>query len=90
MTTSESTLTAPAVPARGGYRPGHPDGTRQEGSSTIRKRAGLRIRLRRDRSLVLMTLPAIALLLVFAYIPMLGNIVAFQDYSPFVGTPKVC
>ncbi|NED89996.1 sugar ABC transporter permease [Streptomyces sp. SID11233] len=53
-----------------------------------------RQRLRRDRTLVLMTLPAIALLLVFNYIPLLGNIVAFQDYdvydlgitgSPFVG-----
>lgn len=53
-----------------------------------------RLRLRRDRTLVLMTLPAIALLLIFNYIPLLGNIVAFQDYdvydlgitgSPFVG-----
>nr|WSW65355.1 ABC transporter permease subunit [Streptomyces sp. NBC_00995] len=53
-----------------------------------------RQRLRRDRTLVLMTLPAIALLLIFNYIPLLGNIVAFQDYdvydlgitgSPFVG-----
>lgn len=87
MTTSESTLTASAVPARGGYRPGQPDGPRQEGIPAIRKRAGLRTRLRRDRSLVLMTLPAIALLVVFAYVPMLGNIVAFQDYSPFVGIP---
>ncbi|THA67095.1 sugar ABC transporter permease [Streptomyces sp. A0958] len=53
-----------------------------------------RQRLRRDRTLILMTMPAIALLLVFNYIPLLGNIVAFQDYdvydlgitgSPFVG-----
>ncbi|WP_247047332.1 ABC transporter permease [Arthrobacter rhizosphaerae] len=87
MTTSESTLTASAVPAPDGYRQGRPDRARQESISIIRKRAGLRTRLRRDRSLVLMTLPAIALLLVFAYIPMLGNIVAFQDYSPFVGIP---
>ncbi|MEU1488678.1 ABC transporter permease [Streptomyces sp. NPDC005775] len=53
-----------------------------------------RQRLRRDRTLVLMTLPAIGLLLLFNYVPLLGNIVAFQDYdvydlgitgSPFVG-----
>lgn len=53
-----------------------------------------RQRLHRDRTLVLMTVPAIALLLIFNYIPLLGNIVAFQDYdvydlgisgSPFVG-----
>ena len=87
MTTSESTLTARRVQARTGYRPGQPDGARQEGTSIIRKRAGVLTRLRRDKSLVLMTLPAIALLLVFAYVPMLGNIVAFQDYSPFVGIP---
>lgn len=87
MTTSESTLTASAVPARGGHRPGHPDGDHQEGIPITRKGAGLRTRLRRDKSLVLMTLPAVALLLVFAYVPMLGNVVAFQDYSPFVGIP---
>ncbi|RCK69822.1 sugar ABC transporter permease [Desertihabitans brevis] len=32
-----------------------------------------------------MTLPAIALLAVFAYLPMLGNIAAFQYYSPYSG-----
>jgi putative aldouronate transport system permease protein len=31
-----------------------------------------------------MTLPAIALLLVFNYIPVLGNVVAFQDYDPYL------
>lgn len=32
-----------------------------------------------------MTLPAIALLVVFAYVPMLGNVIAFQQYSPYTG-----
>jgi putative aldouronate transport system permease protein len=31
-----------------------------------------------------MTLPAILLLLLFNYLPILGNIVAFQDYDPYV------
>jgi putative aldouronate transport system permease protein len=31
-----------------------------------------------------MTLPALALLLVFNYLPILGNIVAFQDYDPYI------
>jgi putative aldouronate transport system permease protein len=31
-----------------------------------------------------MTLPAIALILVFNYIPVLGNVVAFQDYDPYL------
>ncbi|GGW19953.1 polysaccharide ABC transporter ATP-binding protein [Streptomyces capoamus] len=47
-------------------------------------RPGLRPRLRRDRVLILMTLPAVTLLLVFNYLPILGNVVAFQDYDPYV------
>ncbi|MFE9451060.1 ABC transporter permease [Streptomyces sp. NPDC006739] len=44
----------------------------------------LRLRFRRDRVLLLMTLPAVLLILVFNYLPILGNIVAFQDYDPYV------
>ncbi|MFC9248768.1 ABC transporter permease [Streptomyces sp. NPDC057136] len=44
----------------------------------------LRHRLRRDRTLILMTLPAILLLFVFAYIPLAGNVVAFQEYDPYI------
>ncbi|WP_248958932.1 ABC transporter permease [Sphaerisporangium perillae] len=42
-------------------------------------------RLRRDWPLLLMTLPAAGLLLLFHYVPLLGNVIAFQDYSPYVG-----
>jgi putative aldouronate transport system permease protein len=31
-----------------------------------------------------MTLPAVALILLFNYVPILGNVVAFQDYDPYV------
>ena len=44
-----------------------------------------RIRLRRDRTLILMTLPAVALLLVFNYLPMVGTLTAFQYYDPLDG-----
>ena len=44
-----------------------------------------RIRLRRDRTLILMTLPAVALLLVFNYLPMAGTLTAFQYYDPLDG-----
>ncbi|WP_031039690.1 ABC transporter permease [Streptomyces sp. NRRL F-5650] len=44
----------------------------------------LRLRFRRDRVLILMTLPAVLLLLVFNYVPILGNVVAFQEYDPYV------
>ncbi|MER6157588.1 ABC transporter permease subunit [Streptomyces sp. NPDC001868] len=43
-----------------------------------------RLRFRRDRTLILMTLPAVLLVLVFNYIPILGNVVAFQDYDPYL------
>ncbi len=48
-------------------------------------RMGHLARLRRDRSLLLMCLPMVVLLIVFAYVPIAGNVVAWQDYSPFVG-----
>jgi putative aldouronate transport system permease protein len=44
-----------------------------------------RARLRRDRALILMTLPALALLGVFGYTPMLGLIMAFQSYDLYDG-----
>jgi putative aldouronate transport system permease protein len=43
-----------------------------------------RQRLLRDRVLVLVALPGITLLLVFHYLPWLGNVIAFQDYQPYV------
>ena len=44
-----------------------------------------RDRLRRDLALLVMAAPGLALLLVFHYIPLLGNVVAFKDYLPYVG-----
>ncbi|MEU7476921.1 ABC transporter permease subunit [Lentzea sp. NPDC042327] len=48
-------------------------------------RLGWRARLLRDRSLVLMTLPAVLLLLVFNYVPLFGVVTAFQEYDPLSG-----
>jgi putative aldouronate transport system permease protein len=56
-------------------------GSREEQGSG---RLSFRLRFRRDRVLILMTLPAIVLLLVFNYLPILGNVVAFQDYDPYI------
>ncbi|MFI7067325.1 ABC transporter permease [Kribbella sp. NPDC050124] len=47
--------------------------------------ASRRDRLRRDLALLIMTMPGLALLLVFHYVPLLGNVVAFKDYLPYVG-----
>jgi putative aldouronate transport system permease protein len=55
-----------------------------------RKRAVLaripfRARLRRDWALLVMVAPTLVLLGLFHYFPLLGNIIAFQDYSPYIG-----
>ncbi|WP_055716927.1 ABC transporter permease [Streptomyces torulosus] len=60
---------ATGPPPQGGRRAGRPS---------------LRLRFKRDRALLLMTLPAVLLILVFNYIPILGNVVAFQDYDPYL------
>ncbi|MFC4057941.1 ABC transporter permease [Planomonospora corallina] len=53
--------------------------------SNPRRKASLGARFRRDWQLLLMALPAVGLLAVFHYVPTLGNVIAFQDYSPHVG-----
>ncbi|MFC9647242.1 MULTISPECIES: ABC transporter permease [unclassified Streptomyces] len=40
---------------------------------------------RRDRSLFWFTVPGIFVVLLFHYVPLLGNVIAFQDYQPFIG-----
>lgn len=35
-----------------------------------------------------MVLPGLLLFVVFHYLPLLGNVIAFQDYVPFIGIPE--
>nr|WP_307844263.1 ABC transporter permease subunit [Sanguibacter suaedae] len=51
----------------------------------VQRKISLATRLKRDRSMLLMTVPAVALLVLFAYIPMLGNVIAWQKFSPYTG-----
>ncbi|MFI6345993.1 ABC transporter permease [Streptomyces sp. NPDC050560] len=44
-----------------------------------------RPRRRRDLALFWFALPGTVLLLLFHYVPLLGNVIAFQDYQPFIG-----
>lgn len=62
-----------------------PPGAARPPEKRRRPRVPLRARLRRDWPLLLMTAPAALLLLVFHYLPTLGNVVAFQDYNPYAG-----
>lgn len=44
-----------------------------------------RRRLKRDWPLIVMVLPCLLVLGIFHYLPLMGNIIAFQSYSPFEG-----
>ncbi|MBB5783143.1 ABC transporter permease [Nonomuraea jabiensis] len=44
-----------------------------------------RTRLRRDRTLLVMTVPALVLLVAFTCVPMLGSVMAFQFYDVYTG-----
>jgi putative aldouronate transport system permease protein len=59
---------------------------RRAGKASKAGRVPFKVRLRRDRTLILMTLPVMLLLLLFNYVPLLGNVVAFQDYDPYVSS----
>jgi putative aldouronate transport system permease protein len=75
-----ATTTRPERPARADRRRAG-----QAGAGPAQRKVPWRARLRRDRSLILMTLPALALLAVFGYTPMLGLVMAFQSYDLYDG-----
>ncbi|MGW0868093.1 MULTISPECIES: sugar ABC transporter permease [Streptomyces] len=78
------TTTEAKTPARSPAASGSAAGRRARDGKNSGK-LSLKLRFRRDRTLILMTLPAVLLILVFNYIPILGNVVAFQDYDPYAG-----
>ncbi|MEU8323865.1 ABC transporter permease subunit [Nonomuraea sp. NPDC048881] len=49
------------------------------------RRLSLWRRLRRDRVMLLLTLPGLIYFLVFHYGPLFGYVVAFKDYQPYIG-----
>ncbi|EWS82416.1 sugar ABC transporter ATPase [Brachybacterium phenoliresistens] len=51
----------------------------------VRRRPGFWQRLWRDRILVLFALPGFLVLAIYHYLPVLGNVIAFQDYRPYRG-----
>ncbi|QMU96837.1 sugar ABC transporter permease [Microbacterium esteraromaticum] len=42
----------------------------------------------RDRGLIMLALPGVLLVLLFHYVPLLGNVIAFKDYQPFLTIPE--
>ena len=57
----------------------------ERAETRTRRRGERHRRFRRDRSLLIMTVPAVVLLIVFNYVPMFGTATAFQSYSIFNG-----
>ena len=53
--------------------------------SVKRRQISLRVRLRRDKSLLIMIVPTMLVLLIFNYLPMFGTISAFEYYDPIYG-----
>jgi putative aldouronate transport system permease protein len=82
-----TTTGGPAAPEPDGPVPPGPAATAAGSAraAPARRGPGRRIRLRRDRTLLLMTVPALALVLVFNYLPMFGVVTAFEFYDPLVG-----
>ncbi|WP_114853468.1 sugar ABC transporter permease [Brachybacterium sp. YJGR34] len=54
-----------------------------EATARRRRRNSLRSRLRRDWQMLVLMIPGGLALLLFFYIPILGNVIAFQDYQPY-------
>jgi putative aldouronate transport system permease protein len=48
-------------------------------------KVSLRTKIIRERWMYLFILPGVLFFLIFNYLPLLGNIIAFQQYSPFLG-----
>src|SRR5437763_17096745 len=58
--------------------------TRSTTSASARS-SPLRARMWRERWMYAFMLPGLIYFLIFRYLPLLGNVIAFQDYSPFLG-----
>lgn len=51
----------------------------------VRVKPSLWRRVRRDKLLLLFALPGMAVIVCFHYYPLLGNVIAFQDFQPYLG-----
>ena len=59
--------------------------SRPPGPAPATARVRLRTRLRRDRTMLLLVLPGFLFFVLFHYVPLLGNVIVFQDYQPYLG-----
>ena len=71
---------SPSVALHETLSPPHQQAARRQ--STHRRRGNL---WKQNSSLLIMTIPGLCLLFVFAYLPMFGIIIAFKDYRAYLG-----
>ncbi|WP_168123931.1 sugar ABC transporter permease [Paenibacillus sp. HB172176] len=57
----------------------------QQGTPGLRRSSELKRRLWRNKWLYVMTVPGIIYFIIFKYVPMLGLVIAFEDYKPHWG-----
>ena len=67
-----------------GLRTREPRTAAAPGRTRTTKPPSSRQRFRRDRFLLLLGLPGLAIVLLFHYVPLLGNVIAFKDYQPYL------
>jgi putative aldouronate transport system permease protein len=73
-------VTVKSPPAVPGKRNG-----RAKKNKPTQRRHSLMARIRRDKVMLALVLPGFAYFVVFHYIPLAGNIIAFLDYKPYLG-----
>ncbi|MGC4939526.1 ABC transporter permease [Kribbella sp. DT2] len=52
------------------------------------RKLSFRERLRRDYPVLLLAIPGMLVIFAFQYYPLWGNVIAFQDYQPYLGVGK--
>ena len=91
MSDSDQASRAGRSPADRGRQadPARRPGARRRRPASARTAAAPRLR-RGLAAAVIMVVAGVLLLLVFHYLPMLGNVVAFQDYNPYAAALQAC
>jgi len=84
LTQVDRSTVAVEQPGRAGSVTKPPSGKAGEAGPT-RPRLTRRHRFQRDWVLIVAAVPGIVILLVFHYLPWLGNVIAFKDYQPYIG-----
>ncbi|MFD3577221.1 ABC transporter permease [Streptomyces sp. NPDC058644] len=79
-------MTSPATQRRPRAASPPPPGSDPKSPGPPRhRRAPLLVRLRNNWVMLALMAPGLLFFLFFFYVPMLGNVIAFQDYQPFIG-----